>query len=182
MKKWLELFKTDYFRNTGGKTYKWFKRFGMSYQCKLLYRLRKVQYKPSIINRWLFIKIQSKHGNEMDRHAKYGMGLYLGHNGPRYVNPDAIIGDNCNLNQNVTIGQENRGLRKGAPTIGNRVWIGANSVVVGKIVIGDNVLIAPGSFVNFDVPSNSLVIGNPGKIISNETATEDYINNIVSKL
>jgi serine O-acetyltransferase len=39
-------------------------------------------------------------------------------------------------------------------------------------------LIAPGSFVNFDVPSYSMVIGNPGKIIAKENPTDGYINNI----
>jgi serine O-acetyltransferase len=49
---------------------------------------------------------------------------------------------------------------------------------VGKIVIGDNVLIAPNSYVNFDVPSHSIVIGNPAKIISRNNPTEGYINKI----
>lgn len=41
--------------------------------------------------------------------------------------------------------------------------------------IGDDVLIAPNAYVNFDVPSHSVVVGNPGKIISRENATEGYI-------
>lgn len=44
------------------------------------------------------------------------------------------------------------------------------------VSIGDDVLIAPGAFVNFDVPSNSIVIGNPGKIIpSDASPTKKYI-------
>ena len=41
------------------------------------------------------------------------------------------------------------------------MWIGTNAVIVGGIEIGDDVLIAPGAFVNVDVPSGSTVIGNP---------------------
>lgn len=78
--------------------------------------------------------------------------------------------------QNVTIGMENRGHRKGCPIIGNKVWIGANSVIVGKIVIGDDVLIAPNSFVNCDIPSHSVVYGNSCTIKHREKATEGYIN------
>ena len=63
--------------------------------------------------------------------------------------------------------------------IGNDVWIGANAVVVGKINIGTDVLIAPNSFVNFDVPPHSVVVGNPAKIIHKENATEYYIENRV---
>lgn len=79
------------------------------------------------------------------------------------------------MNKGCTVGRENRGKRNGAPTIGNEVWIGSNAVVVGKIVIGDDVLIAPNAYVNFDVPSHSVVMGNPGKIIPRENATEGYI-------
>ena len=89
------------------------------------------------------------------------------------------MGKNINLSTGVTIGQENRGKRKGAPTIGNKVWIGPNAVIVGKITIGDDVLIAPLTYVNFDVPSHSIVIGNPGKIIHRDNATEEYINRTV---
>lgn len=95
------------------------------------------------------------------------------------VNPRAKIGKNVNISAGVVIGQENRGKRAGTPVIGNQCWIGANAVIVGNIEIGDNVLIAPLSYVNFDVPSNSIVIGNPAKIISRENAVEGYINRTV---
>lgn len=44
--------------------------------------------------------------------------------------------------------QENRGVRQGTPVIGDCVWIGVNATIVGKIIIGDNVLIAPNSYAN----------------------------------
>lgn len=51
--------------------------------------------------------------------------------------------ENCNIHKGVTIGQENRGKRKGTPVIGDEVWIGINATIVGKISIGSDVLIAP---------------------------------------
>ena len=63
--------------------------------------------------------------------------------------------------------------------IGDNVWIGTNSVIVGNIKIGNDVLVAPLTFVNFDVPDHSVVIGNPAKIIFKENATEGYINKTV---
>lgn len=111
--------------------------------------------------------------------TEIGEGFYLGHFGMVIINSSAKIGKNCNINQGVTIGAENRGNRKGVPTIGNDVWIGANSVIVGKISIGNNVLIAPLTYVNFDVPDNSIVIGNPGRIILDKEATYSYICNKV---
>lgn len=67
----------------------------------------------------------------------------------------------------------------GSPIIGDNVWIGANSIIVGKINIGNNVLIAPGAYINFDVPNNSIVIGNPGVIKYCENTTESYIQNAI---
>ena len=96
-----------------------------------------------------------------------------------YIHPDAKIGKNVNVGTGVTIGFENRGARKGAPIIADNCWIGANSVIVGNVKIGEDVMIAPLTFVNFDVPAHSIVIGNPAKIIYKENATKDYIQNKV---
>jgi serine O-acetyltransferase len=98
---------------------------------------------------------------EINLGTQIGGGLYIGHPFCITINPDAKIGSNVNLHRGVVIGQENRGKRKGAPIIGDEVWIGINATVVGKIVIGDDVLIAPNSYVNCNVPSHSIVIGNP---------------------
>lgn len=68
------------------------------------------------------------------------------------------------------------GGRQGVPTIGNDVWIGINAIVVGKITIGDDVMIAPNSYVNCDVSSHSIAIGNLCIIKNRENATEGYID------
>lgn len=95
------------------------------------------------------------------------------------INQNATIGRNLNIHKGVVIGQANRGSRKGSPTIGDRVWIGINSAIVGNVTIGDDVLIAPNSFVNVDIPSHSVVFGNPCIIKHKDWATEGYVNNIV---
>lgn len=76
----------------------------------------------------------------------------------------------------MTLGQENRGVRKGAPTIGDEVWIGINSTIVGNVAIGNDVLIAPNTYINRDIPDHSVVFGNPCIIKHKSKATEDYIN------
>lgn len=106
-----------------------------------------------------------------------GPGLFIGHPYGITVNPKSRIGKNCNIHKGVTIGQENRGKRKGAPVIGDCVWIGVNSTIVGNVTIGNDVLIAPNSYVNRDIPPHSVVFGNPCQIKEKENATEGYINN-----
>lgn len=117
-----------------------------------------------------------RYGLEIPPSCEIGKGLYLGHAFNITVNPHAKIGEWCNLHKGATIGQQNRGLLKGAPSIGNRVWIGVNATIVGKVEIGDDVMIAPNSYVNCDVPSHSIVIGNPCEIHHKDNATEGYIN------
>ena len=100
----------------------------------------------------------------------------MGHPYNITVAADVKIGKNVNLHKGCTIGRENRGKREGVPTIGNNVAVGINSTIIGKITIGNDVMIAPNSFVNFDVPDHSIVVGNPGVIHHKENATENYIN------
>jgi serine O-acetyltransferase len=136
---------------------------------------------PGLFYRLLLRRYSLKYGFQIHPSTQVGKGLYLGHFGTIIVNARARIGHYCNIGPGVTIGQENRGKRKGCPTIRDKVWIGTNAVIVGKIEIGSNVLISPGSFVNFDVPENSIVIGNPARIIPRENPTESYINNILEE-
>lgn len=120
-----------------------------------------------------------RYGFQIPNQTKIGSGLFIGHFGTIVISANAEIGNNCNIAHNITIGAA-RGKRNGAPKIGNKVWIGTGAVITGNIVIGNNVLIAPNSFVNIDVPPHSVVLGNPCKIIKKENPTADYINNILS--
>lgn len=131
-----------------------------------------------IFYRFLLRSYSYKYGIQIPAGTKIGGGFYIGHFGNIVVSIKATVGQNCNVAQGVTIGATNRGKSAGAPVIGNNVWIGANAVLVGKINVGSNVLIAPLTFVNFDVPSNSVVVGSPPRIIPNDSATKGYINNI----
>ncbi len=90
--------------------------------------------------------------------------------------PDAVIGKNCQIFQNVTIGmgKYNPELKTAAPIIGNKVVIWANAVIAGGIKIGDNAVIGANSLVIRDVPANTVVGGNPAKIIR-KTEERDYI-------
>lgn len=123
--------------------------------------------------------LSEKLGFQITYSTQIGRGLYLGHMGSIVVNWKAVLGDNVNLAQGVTIGQANGGSKDGVPHIGNNVWIGANATVVGGITIGDDVMIAPNTFVNFDVPAHSLVIMEKAKTITRTNATEHYVENRV---
>jgi serine O-acetyltransferase len=132
-----------------------------------------------LLHRVLLLHYGHKYGFQIPPNTRIGKGLYIGHWGPVVINGLAELGDNCTLGHIVTIGQANRGRKQGCPKIGNRVFIGVGAVIVGKIVIGDNVLIAPNAYVNFDVPNDSIVVGNPAVVKQNANATEGYVNFVV---
>lgn len=127
--------------------------------------------------RLIYKYLRTRRGIDIDWDTEIGYGLYIGHPYGITINRMARIGNNCNIHKGATIGQENRGERKGYPTIGNKVYIGINATVCGNVSIGDDVMIASNSFVNFDVPNHSIVFGNPGIIKHRNKATENYIIN-----
>jgi serine O-acetyltransferase len=97
--------------------------------------------------------------------TEVGGGLYF----PRFgaiILSHGSIGENCTIEQNVTLGIAGRGEERGHPTIGNRVFIGAGAMIVGKITIGDDAYIFPGSVVTRAVPPRAVVMGYPAKILS----------------
>ena len=129
-----------------------------------------------LVYKILFRYYRNKNLIDMSIDTKIGEGLYIDHHYCITINPKAVIGKNCNIHKGVTIGQENRGVRKGTPVIGDEVWIGINSTIVGNVKIGNDVLISPNSFVNCDIPDHSIVFGNPCIIKHRENATKNYIN------
>lgn len=117
-----ELYLADKQRIGGGHALR-FVRYFRCAQCskgviRLFYRV--------LLNRMML-----RYGLEIPWNCKIGKGLYLGHAYNITVNPHAEIGEWCNLHKGVTIGQQNRSKLKGAPKIGNRVWIGVNATIVG---------------------------------------------------
>lgn len=146
---------------------------------RFIYHMRKIQSKlskPMFYYHWFWYKFWSfMYKNDIHYKAEIGPGLYVGHPYCITVTPFAKIGKNCNIHKGAVVGAENRGKRKGAPTIGDNVFIGINAIVVGNITIGEDVMISPGAFVNFDVPAHSVVTGNPGIIKPRDNATDAYI-------
>ena len=132
-----------------------------------LYWSRKYSAEKNAILRRLYLEIvfryRRKYGLELNM-ANLGDGVLLVHPWNITMHNEACIGKNATLFKGATIGAISYGSRKGTPKIGDNVVIYANATVCGGITVGDNVIISAGAFVNFDVPDNSIVIGNPGVI------------------
>ena len=107
-------------------------------------------------------------GIYIDLDATVGKGLYIGHYGGIFIGP-VVLGDYCNISQGVTIGSGRLGTaREGRPTIGHRVYIAPGAKIFGQIAIGSNVSIGANAVVSKNIPDNSIVVGNPGRIVGQQ--------------
>lgn len=118
---------------------------------------------------------------EQPFHCDYGYNIYVGEN--FYANMGCTIldealvtfGDDVLLAPNVSIytaghpenvAQRTAGWEYAHPvTIGHKVWIGGNVVILPGVTIGDHSIIGAGSVVTKDIPANVIAAGNPCKVI-----------------
>lgn len=177
------IFRKDLYRYYGESGEPFLKKLFRPLEIKYISVLRKAnscKFLPLKLFYMLrLLRMSHKTQIQIPARTQIGEGFYIGHLGRVIIHPDAKLGKNINIGTGVTIGMENRGKRKGAPIISDNCWIGTNAVIVGNVKIGSDVLIAPLSYVNFDVPDHSIVVGNPAKIIHKDNATADYLCNLV---
>jgi len=104
---------------------------------------------------------------ELPWKTRIGPGFRVDHGQALVINDGTVFGAHCTVRNSTTIG--NKRLKDGsysrAPRFGDHVDIGANAIIIGPITIGNDVMIGAGAVVLKDVPPNSVVVGNPGRII-----------------
>lgn len=108
-------------------------------------------------------------GIELPCEVRLGRRFRIDHFGGIIISGDAVFGDDCVIRNGVTVGLKHAGYR-GAPTLGSRVDVGAGAKILGPIRIGDDVLIGANAVVTADVPSNSIAVGVPARVLSRKTA------------
>ena len=99
----------------------------------------------------------------LDNSCDIGAGLFIQHGFSTIIMAD--LGENCWVNQQVTIGHKDK---SGRPQIGNNVRITAGAKVLGNIKIGNHVTVGANAVVVKDVPDNCVVVGIPAYIIEKE--------------
>ncbi|PML80667.1 sugar O-acetyltransferase [Enterovibrio norvegicus] len=109
------------------------------------------------------------------RHTHLGKHVYANFNLTLVDDTDITIGDAVMIGPNVTIATAGHPIepelrrRVGQfnipVSIGNNVWIGANSVVLPGVTIGENTVIGAGSVVTKDIPANVVAVGSPCKVL-----------------
>jgi len=114
-------------------------------------------------------------GIEIHPGAKIGKRFFIDHGLGVVIGETTEIGDDVTIYQGVTLGGTSTKKVKRHPTIGNRVVIGAGAKILGNITIGDDSRIGSGSVIVKDVPSDSTVVGIPGKIVKRKTKDHEIM-------
>lgn len=117
-----------------------------------------------------------RYGISIPYNTRVGPGLYIGHHGGIVVHDGVVIGRDCNINHEVTIGVKYGGRNPGMPVIGDRVYLGPGSKVIGGIVLGDDVATGANSVVVESVANSGVAVGVPAKVISFKGSAEYVVN------
>lgn len=115
------------------------------------------------------------HANWGGKNVHFGNGVYANFNLTMVDDCDIFVGNNVLFGPNVTVSAgthpihpelRSKQAQYNIPIhIGNNVWIGANSVILPGVNIGDNSVIGAGSIVTKDIPSNVIAVGNPCRVL-----------------
>ena len=144
--------------------------------------------------RWVSQRGRRKTGIEIHPGAQIGPGLFIDHGMGIVMGETTVIGSNCTIYHQVTLGGTGKDVGKRHPTIGDNVLIGAGAKVLGPVNIGHNTRIAAGSVVLKDLPSNVTAAGVPAIIVRengervvpsddlNQRDIPDVLNNRLSEM
>ncbi len=114
-------------------------------------------------------------GIEIHPGAEIGERFFIDHGMGVVIGETAVIGDNCHLFQEVTLGGTSSKRIKRHPTLGKRVVVGAGAKLIGDITVGNNVRIGAGSVVVTNVPENATVVGVPGHVVAYQDPGDDTV-------
>lgn len=138
-------------------------RFG---QWRMGIRFKPLRAPFSVVYRWMYRRCRNVYGIELPYTVQLGRRVVIEHQGTIVIHGNAVIGDDCVLRQGVTLG--NRYLERPfeAPTLGQRVNLGAGAKLLGNITIGDDAVIGANSVVLEDVAAGTTVVGIPARPVS----------------
>lgn len=162
----IKYIKSDYFRYYGTNTCVssiLLNVFIVKNQCfTYLFWFRLASFTNNILARIMHRNLSRKWGIHIPRNVKIGYGFHIAHGTSIVINGSAVIGNNCNISQCLTIGSNGHT----PAVIGDNVYIGPGVCIVESVNIGSNSTIGAGSVVVKDVVSGTTVAGNPAKLIS----------------
>ena len=118
----------------------------------------------SLLYRIAFRRCRNVYGIEIPYTVRLGRRVIVEHQGGIVIHGASVIGDDCIIRQNCTLGIRSLDALDDAPTLGSGVNVGAGAVLLGRITIGDGAAIGANAVVLTDVPAGALAVGVPATI------------------
>lgn len=118
-----------------------------------------------------FKLLQKYFGAAIPLTAKFGKNITFPHGlFGIFISKDAVIGDNCIIFHQVTIGRNDikNSKKYGTPVIGNNLYIGCGAKIIGNVKIGNNVKIGANCVVTDDLPDNCTCVLGKNRIIKSK--------------
>ncbi len=123
------------------------------------------RHRLRLLARWLSNFTRFLTNIEIHPGATIGKHFFIDHGAGVVIGETAEIGDDVLMYQGVVLGGTTLEKKKRHPTIGNRVVLGAGSIILGAITLGDDVRVGSGSVVVQPVPAGTTVVGVPGRVV-----------------
>lgn len=101
-------------------------------------------------------------GAEISHKAEIGPGLRIGHPQGLFIGPDVTVGFRSTFNQGTCL-SSNMEMDDGAPNVGNYLYMSPGAKVFGNVTIGDRVWVGPNSVALKDIEDDKVVLGVPGR-------------------
>lgn len=133
---------------------------------------RTLQYKGTVMKgliKYLYLIKRRQTGIQIPLNTKIGEGVLFCHFSCIVFAEQVVVGKYCSIHQGVTIGRVFAGEKAGTPIIGDHVIIYPGAKVIGKIHIGNNVIIGANATVINDIPDNCVVVGTPARVVSTDS-------------
>lgn len=118
----------------------------------------------SILYRFLYRRCRNRYGIELPFSAQVGRGVVIEHQGAIVIHGATVIGDRCIIRQGCTLGIRRLDALDAAPILGADVHLGAGSVLLGRIRVGEGAVVGANAVVVEDVPAGALAVGVPARI------------------
>lgn len=137
-------------------------RFGV---WRMEIRSKFVRAPLSMLYRFLFRYVRNHYGIELPYSARVGRRVVFEHQSGIVIHGRSVIGDDCVIRQNVTLGIRREDQPDQAPLLERGVSVGAGAVLLGGIRVGEGASVGANAVVTGDVPPNAVMVGIPARVL-----------------